>query len=69
MRKLSLIAIFTFSLLSGNDLLSQLVINEVCAANYDDYTGTAGDYEDWFEIYNPTGGDIDIDSYYISDDI
>lgn len=63
------LSIIIILLATINSLNAQLVINEVCAANYDDYQGTAGDYEDWFEIYNMGATDVDIDSYYISDDI
>jgi len=63
--------LFTFliAIFVSNTLVGQLVINEVCAANYDDYVGTAGDNEDWFEIFNNSATPIDLDSYYLSDDI
>lgn len=28
-----------------------------------------GDYEDWFEIYNPTGSTIDLGGYFLTDDL
>jgi gliding motility-associated-like protein len=46
-----------------------LLINEVCVSNYDDYLDNFGEFEDWFEIYNPSGADIDLNGYYLSDDI
>ena len=47
----------------------QVVINEICAANFNDYLDNFNDYEDWVELYNPTGADVDIGAHFISDDI
>lgn len=38
----------------------QLVINEVSAYS---------DEKDWFELYNPTGQDIDLSDWYFTDDV
>ncbi len=48
---------------------AQVVINEISAANYDGgFTDNYGEEEDWFELYNPTGADVNIGGYYFSDD-
>lgn len=51
--------------------MSQVVINEFCIANYTDFDlggGWGGTYEDWVEFYNPTGADIDLEGFHLSDD-
>ncbi len=44
-----------------------LYINEVMATNSTDTTDVLGDFDDWFEIYNPNEYPIDLAGYYISD--
>jgi hypothetical protein len=44
-----------------------LYINEVLSINLSDITDGAGEYEDWFEIYNPNTTDISLAGYYFSD--
>lgn len=44
-----------------------LYINEVMASNVSDTTDVLGDFEDWFEIYNPNSFPIDLAGYYLSD--
>ncbi|NND95193.1 MAG: T9SS type B sorting domain-containing protein [Flavobacteriales bacterium] len=63
------ILLFSFLVCLGHHLHAQLLINEVSAANYSDYTDNFGENEDWFEIYNPTGAAIDLNGYYLSDDV
>lgn len=46
---------------------AQLVLNEFSIANYDGFN-TGGDFEDWVELYNPTGAAIDAGGYFLSDD-
>lgn len=51
-------------------LISQVVVNEFCAANYSDWGlggGWTQEYEDWVEFYNPTGAAINISGWFISD--
>lgn len=45
----------------------ELYINEVLAVNVNDMMDEAGQYEDWFEIYNPGPSAINLAGYYISD--
>ncbi len=61
-------SLLTLACVIGTSAFAQLVINEVCASNYNDHTDNFGEYEDWFEIYNTGGAAIDLDGYYLSDD-
>ena len=47
---------------------AQVVLNEFSFANYNDW-GVGGDFEDWYEFYNPTGAPVDISGYFLSDRI
>lgn len=55
--------------LSLNSAFGQLYINEFSAANYDDFTDNYGEFEDWIEVYNAGGTNVDLDGYFFSDDI
>jgi hypothetical protein len=44
-----------------------LFINEVLSINIADTTDGAGQFEDWFEIYNPNSSDVSLAGYYFSD--
>jgi hypothetical protein len=46
-----------------------LVVNEFVAKNNTGVTDEAGQYEDWIEIYNGTGGTYDLSGGYLSDDV
>ena len=45
--------------------LGQVVINEFSCSNYT--LGIAGDNEDFVEFYNPSGADVDLGGYFLSD--
>ncbi len=45
-----------------------LFINEIMASNRDTIADEDGDYEDWIELYNAGGQDVDLTGYYLSDD-
>lgn len=45
----------------------ELYINELLSVNVADVADEEGQYEDWFEIYNPTSSSINLAGYYISD--
>ena len=45
----------------------QLVVNEIMASNSVTVTDPAGDYEDWFELYNTTSNTLSLDNLYASD--
>jgi len=49
--------------------ISQVMINEFSAANYNDHADTTGEYEDWVELYNNSAADVDISGYFLSDKI
>jgi gliding motility-associated-like protein len=63
----ALIAAIGFSIAGS----AQVVINEICIANYSDYALPAGgnNFEDWIEFYNPTGVAVDISGYWLSDNL
>lgn len=47
-------------------LQAQVVVNEVCASNMGTYADNYGEFEDWFELYNPTGAPVDISGWWLS---
>lgn len=47
---------------------TQLVINEICAANVDQWVDPSFNYGGWLEFYNPTSSAISITGWRISDD-
>ena len=64
-----ILSVFAFTFLFIFPSLGQLFINEFSAANYDDHLDNYGEYEDWIEIYNAGGANVDISGYFFSDDI
>ncbi len=46
---------------------SSLVINEIMARNNSTVTDSAGQYEDWVELYNASNQALDISGYYLTD--
>ena len=48
-------------------LWSQVVINEFSCSNYT--LNVAGNNEDFVEFYNPTGTDLDLGGYFLSDNL
>lgn len=62
------IIILVLSVLSYSEICSQVVINELCFANYTDYA-VGGEYEDWVEFYNPTAAPINIGGFWLSDNV
>ena len=61
----SLSLFFAFALTAE----SQVVINEVSAANYSQTQDNFGEFEDWIELYNTSGSAVDLSGYYLSDRI
>ena len=45
----------------------QLYINEIMASNARSIADSTGNYEDWFEVYNPNPVAVNIAGYYLSD--
>ncbi len=50
-------------------LFSQVVINEICPRNGNIIADEDGDFSDWIELYNTTASPINLQGYFISDDI
>ena len=51
----------------AHPLSAQLVINEYSCSNYNDYADQFGDFEDWIELYNPTGAAVSTAGLFLSD--
>ncbi|MFT4770742.1 MAG: gliding motility-associated-like protein [Cryomorphaceae bacterium] len=49
-------------------LNAQVVVNELSAANSGGFADNYGDFEDWIELYNSGGADVDLSGFYLSDD-
>ncbi len=60
---------FILALLFPTGIMGQVMINEICIANYSDYNIPSGgnNFEDWVEFYNPSGTAVDISGYWLSD--
>jgi len=58
-----------FAVLAANWLQegANLVINEIMADNETTVTDEHGEYDDWIEIFNPTGATIDLGGMYLAD--
>lgn len=46
-----------------------LYVNEVMASNSTTVADEQGEYDDWFEVYNPNNFSVDIAGYYVTDDM
>jgi len=44
-------------------------INELCASNTAVIADEYGEFDDWFELYNPNSYPVDLSEYYITDDL
>lgn len=49
------------------DPLLNIKINEIMAKNSTAIRDEFGEYDDWFELYNPSGIAVDLENYYVSD--
>jgi hypothetical protein len=67
MKKLLLIAV-AFTLCTCLSAQS-LFINEFSCSNKSQLADNFNEYEDWVEIYNPSGSSIDISGYHLSDKV
>lgn len=47
----------------------ELYINEFMADNDNVIADPQGDYDDWIEIYNPVDMDIDLEDFFLTDDL
>ncbi len=48
-------------------VVSDLVINEVMAANFSEVADQDGEYDDWVELYNGNSFSLNLSGYYLSD--
>ncbi|MFZ6051432.1 lamin tail domain-containing protein [Halocola ammonii] len=46
----------------------EIYINELLAANMTDIADNVGEFEDWFELYNPNPYPVNLAGYYLTDD-
>lgn len=53
--------------LSQTSFMPDVVINEFMASNDSSVTDTAGQYDDWIELYNNSSAPVDVSGYYLSD--
>jgi len=51
------------------DIVGNLVINEFLASNNNVVVDQDGEYDDWVELYNNSDSDINLNGFYLSDDI
>lgn len=52
----------------NRSLFGSIVINELCASNSSLLADNAGEFDDWFELYNASDIDIDVAGLYMTDD-
>lgn len=70
MKHFATLAVLSFLFLVSPKLIGQqLYINEFMASNSHTLADGTGNYEDWFEIYNPNGFSVDIAGYYLTDNL
>ena len=68
MKKLHiLVFLLLVFLVSGFDSAAQLQINEYSVSNLSGFQDNYGKYEDWIEIQNTSGNQINLNGYYLSD--
>ncbi|MFK7808241.1 MAG: lamin tail domain-containing protein, partial [Saprospiraceae bacterium] len=65
----SLLGVLLLLFLNISFANAQLYVNEWMAANNNTLTDTAGEYDDWIEIYNSSSNPVDIAGYFLSDDV
>jgi len=64
----SFICFFFFPPLLFGQSAEGIVINEFMASNGAVIADNYGEYEDWIELYNPTGSTLSLEGFYLSDD-
>ena len=61
-----LIALLAAVFTSGG--LAEPIVNELMANNRATLADAQGEFDDWVELYNPDGSDLDLRGYFVSDD-
>lgn len=64
---LTVLLMFVLSTSINYSLYAQLVLNEVCSANFSGLADEDGDFEDWVEIYNLGNDTINLNNYTLTD--
>lgn len=59
--------VFVYQVKTGSSANTGVVVNELMASNSKTAKDEAGQYDDWFELYNNSDKDIDLSGYYLSD--
>lgn len=59
--------VFIYRVNLENSLINDVVINEVMASNQTTVADQDGEFDDWIELYNKSGKEVDISSWYLSD--
>ena len=58
----------TITVKKSGDVTGSLIINEVMAANVDQFVSPAYNFDGWMELYNTSGTTLDLTGLYLSDD-
>ncbi|WP_081778394.1 CotH kinase family protein [Xylanibacter brevis] len=58
----------TITVKNSGDVTGSVVINEVMAANVDQFVSPAFNFDGWVELYNTSGKTLDLTGLYFSDD-
>ena len=66
-RPFTLCCLTVSGFLCGIGVQAQVVLNEVSASNLTATADNFGEFEDWVELFNPTGAAVDISGWYLSD--
>lgn len=59
--------VYIYQVVPAVNVSTTVVINELMASNTNTVTDESGAFEDWIELYNTTGSDIDLTGYYLTD--
>ena len=60
--------VFVYLVTPPQSTNTDLVINELMAANDNAVADNNGEFDDWIELHNKSNNTIDISGYYITDD-
>lgn len=66
-RRLFILFLLTFGI-TLNTKAQNIVINEICASNYQCFEDDDGGYGDWIELYNAGNSSVNLAGMYLTDD-